>query len=390
MVAAPPLNRITVEDAVTRYVKMVNRQVKGKSLSEVTASNYLRDLSDFVAITRRVLGVADNVPVILDDLTAENIDDIVLEYGDQPDGRFTRTTPGQPVKKRGEGAMARFRQSVSKFFTEATLEGWVEANPVLRAKVKPKSRGVTNMARKSLSMQAAQTIVEVEATARRNGTQDRPDMQLRLRDEFLLRLLIEVGPRVSEVSRADRSDLYVRDTGEPDPSQPGQTRKEHWLRLLGKGNKPREVPLSDGTVAVYREYLAHERPQPRPRTRRDPGTGETYEVDPVEDADRALLLTWRGLRMKPRDIQLMVERASKRLPGGTRVTPHGLRHTAATLLLASGAADVKTVKDLLGHASLATTGIYLDTISHELVNAVRMHPVTGEHVNDRRVTRRGN
>ena len=84
--------------------------------------------------------------------------------------------------------------------------------------------------------------------------------------------------------------------------------------------------------------------------------------------------------MKPRDIQLMVERTSKRLPADVRrrVTPHGLRHTAATLLLASGAADIKTVKEILGHANIATTGIYLDSIDGEAARAVRMHPVTGE------------
>ena len=130
----------------------------------------------------------------------------------------------------------------------------------------------------------------------------------------------------------------------------------------------------------YERYVEDERPDPRPRTRKDPATGELVQTAPVEDAERALTLSWRGVRMQPRDMQLMVERACRNLPPEVRrdVTPHGLRHTAATLLLSSGAADIKTVKELLGHASIATTGVYLYTVADEMAQAVKAHPVTGD------------
>lgn len=368
MVSSPPLSRLSVADAVERYLRGVQRAVSGHSLAATTAQNYRRDLHEFVQ-----LAGADTV---LDDLTAEAVDDIVLAYGDQPDGRFASAatavaagvgTSGGGVKTRGQGAQARFRQSVSRLFSEATLEGWVEHNPMPRTKVRPKARGMSNAARKALPQSSAEALLRVPAAE--GATPARTDMRLGLRDTFLLRLFMEAGPRVSEVCRADRADLEVRDDGTT------------WLRVLGKGSKERWLPLSRGTVDAYERYVEDERPEPRPRTRKDPATGDPVQTAPVEDAERALALSWRGVRMQPRDMQLMVERACRNLPPEVRrdVTPHGLRHTAATLLLSSGAADIKTVKELLGHASIATTGIYLDTVADEMAQAVRAHPVTGDH-----------
>lgn len=366
MVAAPTLDRITVAEAVTSYLDGVDRAVRGRSLSPRTAQNYRRDLAEFV----------DTIgpDIILDDVTAEMIDECVLHYGDQLDKRYSakQLPPKDGPKKRGEGAKGRFRQSISRLFSEAAQRGWVEANPMPGTKVKPNMRSITNPARRALSQSSATALLETVGRAPEPGKRaTRRDMKLGLRDEFLLRLLIEVGPRVSEISGADRVDIDRRDDGTA------------LLRLLGKGNKERHVALSPGTVAAYDRYVAEERPAARPRQRVviDPDTGEprTVTISPVDDAERALVLTWRGLRMKPRDIQLMVERACRELPSDVRkrVTPHGLRHTAATLLLTSGAADVKTVQTLLGHASIATTGLYLDAVDEAMHQAVRMHPVTG-------------
>lgn len=374
MVSSPPLSRLSVAEAVERYLRGVQRAVSGHSLAATTAQNYQRDLHEFVH-----LAGADTV---LDDLTAEAVDDIVLAYGDQPDGRYSSAAsavaagagaPGGGVKTRGQGAQARFRQSVSRLFSEATLEGWVEHNPMPRTKVRPKARGMSNAARKALPQSSAEALLQVPSREPARRGPVRTDMRLGLRDTFLLRLFMEAGPRVSEVCRADRADLEVRDDGTT------------WLRVLGKGSKERWLPLSRGTVDSYERYLEDERPEPRPRTRKDPATGDLVQTAPLEDAERALTLSWRGVRMQPRDMQLMVERACRNLPPEVRrdVTPHGLRHTAATLLLSSGAADIKTVKELLGHASIATTGVYLDTVADEMAQAVKAHPVTGDVARDR-------
>ena len=366
VVAAPSLERITVADAVARYLAQVQRAVLGRSLAVTTAANYERDLAEFTDIV--------GPETILDDLTASDIDEAVLTYAARPDARFKqppRDRAGQ-VKTRGTGAQARFRQSVSRLFAVAALEGWVEASPMPRTVVRPQARGMTNVARRALGEQATAELLTLPHSRQRPPASSaapappRTDQRLTLRDAFVLTILVESGPRVSEICRADQSDVEHRDDGTT------------WLRVLGKGSKERWLPLSQDTWRLYQQYIAHERPAPKPRRRRSPD-GDWVEYVEVDDADRALLLTWRGLRMTPRDVQLMVARYCRLLPPHLRrdVTPHGLRHTAATLLLASGAADVRTVKELLGHASIATTGVYLDTVAAELAAAVAIHPVTG-------------
>jgi site-specific recombinase XerD len=94
------------------------------------------------------------------------------------------------------------------------------------------------------------------------------------------------------------------------------------------------------------------------------------------DSERAVFLTWRGRRMTPRDVQNMLRRAVGRVPAGLRreVTPHGLRHTAFTLLISAGE-DPTVVQRLAGHADLSTTGKYRDQLPGELEQAMTHHPV---------------
>lgn len=353
MVAAPKLTRLTVAEAVETYLASVDRAVAGRSLSKATAENYRRYLGEFVELA--------GPTAVLDDLSAENVDDIVLMFGSTPDQRFART---DPTRTRGAGSMVNFRAAVSRLFTEAVVQGWVESSPMPTTRVRPKAAGMKDPARKALGQNAAEALLDSVAQV----TGERKDQDLRLRDEFLLRLLVECGPRVSEVCSADQSDLSRSDDG------------VWWLTVTGKGNKTRELPVSALTVEMYQTYLSTERPPPRERTRRHPESGEWEVTAPASDAEQALLLSWRGRRITPRDVQLLVKRYSSRLPADVRrrVTPHGLRHTAATLLLVSGAADVMTVKELLGHSSVATTSLYLDADRNEMAAAVRAHPVTGE------------
>lgn len=337
---------ITVEQAVSLYLDDVRAAAFANRLSRVTAANYTRDLTEFTALA----GEATALP----DLSPERLDAIVAAYAAQPDGRYTRRPKAGPDghrKTRGVGAQARFRQSVSRLFTHATAQQWVPTNPMPATTLKPRAgaRGSTlaRPARTDLPATTAKTLIDLPAlldAAAKTGGYDRPDMRLALRDEFLLRLLVEVGPRVSEIARANRTDLHTRPGGGT------------WLRLYGKTRTERWVPLSPATAEVYARYVSIERPDPKPRIRKytDPaGMGRAETTQPVEDADRALVLTWRGRRMTPRDIQLMLNRMRDRLPVSVQgsLTPNRLRHTAATLLVSSGAADAPTVQALLGQAA---------------------------------------
>lgn len=146
-----------------------------------------------------------------------------------------------------------------------------------------------------------------------------------LRDRLVLELLYGCGIRVAELVSLDLTDL---------------DRHRRVLRVLGKGNKQRTVPYGGPAEEALRRWLAEGRPawqQPR--------------------SGPALLLGRRGGRLDQRTARAAVNRATAAVAGGRGLSPHGLRHTAATHLL-DGGADLRAVQELLGHASLATTQLY--------------------------------
>jgi integrase/recombinase XerC len=162
-----------------------------------------------------------------------------------------------------------------------------------------------------------------------------------LRDRALLELLYGSGLRVGEVAglTLDRVDL---DRGR--------------VLVRGKGDKEREVPMSDNTVDALEAYLGEARPL-------------------MAGPDGAhLFFNLRKRRMTDRDMRTMVGRYAERLLPGRRVSPHTLRHSFATHML-EGGADIRAVQELLGHASVATTQRYTHVSRTRLFEAYeRSHP----------------
>ena len=127
------------------------------------------------------------------------------------------------------------------------------------------------------------------------------------------------------------------------------------VRALGKGSKERDVPMSDFAVDALREYFAA-------RARLDTGAADAVFLNP------------RGRPIGERDIRRIVERYGDHLFPGRRVTPHTLRHSFATHLL-EGGADIRSVQELLGHATVATTQRYTHVSRTRLFQAYeRSHP----------------
>jgi integrase/recombinase XerC len=151
------------------------------------------------------------------------------------------------------------------------------------------------------------------------------DSAIGLRDRLLVELLYATGIRVSELVGLDIDDV---------------DRSRRVVRVLGKGNKERTVPYGLAAERALDRWL----------------TGGRAELAGPSSGG-ALLLGSRGGRLDPRVARDVVHRRVRAVPGAPDVGPHGLRHTAATHLL-EGGADLRTVQELLGHASLATTQIY--------------------------------
>jgi site-specific recombinase XerD len=164
---------------------------------------------------------------------------------------------------------------------------------------------------------------------------------LGLRDRVVLELLYATGVRVSELCGLDVDDVD------------GERRV---VRVLGKGRKERSVPYGVPAAAAVRDWL--ERGRPALVSAR---------------SGSALLLGARGGRLDPRSVRRIVaDRAAQ--AGVPEVSPHALRHSAATHLL-DGGADLRSVQELLGHASLATTQVYTHVSVERLRAAYRQsHP----------------
>jgi len=163
-----------------------------------------------------------------------------------------------------------------------------------------------------------------------------------LRDSAVLELLYATGIRVGELVALDVDDL--------DPSR-------RVLRVFGKGRKERTVPFGTPAARAIEAWLVVGRPQLA-----------------IEGSGAALFLGTRGRRLDQRAVRTVVHRAVATVPGAPDLAPHGLRHTAATHLL-EGGADLRSVQELLGHASLATTQLYTHISTDRLRAAYQQaHP----------------
>ncbi|GAA3040358.1 tyrosine-type recombinase/integrase [Streptosporangium longisporum] len=354
------LNRLSVGECADRYVELVRARTLTGALSASTAEVYGRDVATFVQLVGE--------DVVLDDLTGEDVDAVLLAFARKPDGR---RRPG-PEDAAGAGAsgvsgalqsassQARFRRSVSALFKHAVLVGWVQVNPMATATVTAKERGGLRPQRRALTREQAQGLIgaarelgevgagggagpaPADAEGGGEGRGRRRDQRTELRDGLIVLMLSTMGPRVSELVRANVEDFYTNDG------------VRYW-RIFGKGGKTRDVPLPGDVAAALEAYLARGR---------------------MESPEKALLLSWRGRRLARGDVQAVIDRVQRGVEADRRrsVTPHGLRHTTATHLLAD-AVDMDAVRRVLGHSDLATLGRYRDELPGELEVAMRSHPL---------------
>jgi integrase/recombinase XerC len=163
------------------------------------------------------------------------------------------------------------------------------------------------------------------------------------RDRALLETLYSTGARVSELVALDVKD--VRDS-------------EGLVRLQGKGRKERIVPIGELALEAIRRY----------RT--------TFSHSVPGAASQPLFCNRRGGRLTSRSVARIVTRYSSALAGGA-VSPHTLRHSFATHLLDEGA-DLRSIQEMLGHASLSTTQRYTHVATDQLLAVYdRAHPRAG-------------
>ena len=229
--------------------------------------------------------------------------------------------------------IARRTASVRGFFSWALDEGHVSIDPSVRLVAPRRGRTLPKVA----TAPALHDVLDAASVRAEDGD------PLALRDAAVLELLYAAALRVAELCTVDIDDL---------------DRDRRSVRVLGKGAKERVVPYGDPAARAIDAYLSRARSALVAR-----GVGSP-----------ALFLGARGGRLGTRAAYDIVSRTVAPAMGASSVGPHALRHSAATHLL-DGGADLRTVQEMLGHASLGTTQIYTHVSAERLAAAYRLaHP----------------
>jgi integrase/recombinase XerC len=239
----------------------------------------------------------------------------------------------QQAAGRARTTLQRRSAAVHGFFRWAEQSGRLPSDPSAALRSPRPHRRLPATVSQAEAEQLLRDALEVAAE---------DDGPVGLRDVALLEVLYATGVRVAELCGLDTGDVD-RDRGV--------------LRVFGKGAKERSVPVGRPALAAVDAWLA------RGRSRLAVGA-----------SGDALFVGERGGRIDPRVVRRIVHRALRMVDGAPDLGPHGLRHAMATHLL-EGGADLRSVQEMLGHASLATTQIYTHVTDERLRAAyLQAHP----------------
>jgi integrase/recombinase XerC len=285
---------------------------KERSLSEHTTRAYLGDLTSF-----------------FDNLELQKVDDL----SNVTIAHIRSWLATQQVKGGARTTLSRRAVSLRLFTKWATKKGFL-AKDIGLTLATPKGHRtlpeVLSISDATVAMDSLATRVAEEESA------------TSIRDCAILEVLYASGARVSELCGLDLDDIdYQRNT----------------ILVLGKGNKERTIPLGNPAMKALNNWIKS--------ARSEMANGTSGE---------AVFLGVRGKRIDQRTVRTVVYEALEALESAQRLGPHALRHSAATHLL-EGGADLRTVQEILGHASLATTQIYTHVSTERLQKAFKQaHP----------------
>lgn len=282
---------MNLEQARDAYLRHVSIE---RGLSANTIAAYRRDLDAYLSW----LGQHDVVTVEV--VTVDSVRSYIQHLHERADTPLTATS------------RARVLSSIRGFHRFLLEDGIATADPTL---------GLTPP-KLPKRLPKALSIADVEALLDACAGED----EVSIRDRAVLELLYATGARITEIVSLNVDDI---------------TDAEGMVRVRGKGNKQRLVPVGSYARTALDAYLVRVRPVFSARGNSTP----------------ALFLGPRGARMSRQSAWLVIQSAAERAHLAGHVSPHSLRHSFATHLL-NGGADVRVVQELLGHSSVATTQIY--------------------------------
>jgi integrase/recombinase XerD len=235
------------------------------------------------------------------------------------------------TKTYAEATVARKVAAVKSFFAYLQAEGKLGANPA-ESLASPKV---------GRSLPKPLTVQEIDELLEQPNRRTTPEAK---RDRAMLELMYATGLRVTELVSLDVGDAYL---DQPKP----------YIRLVGKGNRERQIPLLEQPTQEVSEYIRFARPRL---------VGERNEM--------ALFVNRRGDRLTRQGFWLILKAYSREAGIEGRVTPHTLRHSFATHMLRGGM-DIHKVQELLGHANISTTQVYTQVSREHIREAYeKAHP----------------
>ena len=256
-----------------------------RQLSPHTVSSYKRDLTNFLSFVREEKNSWEEIQ-----------DHQVREFINKE-------------RRRGLSprSLQRTLSSIRSFFGYLTDEEIVTSNPALDIS-SPKS---AQLLPKALDVDLVKKLLDFK-----------PQGDLEIRDKAIAELLYSSGLRLSELCGLNLKGISI---------------KERTCRVIGKGNRARDLPIGEKAIQALRDWVL---------------IRKTINIDNNE----ALFLNKNGKRLSTRSVQLRLEKLSKKR-GLPMVNPHMLRHSFASHLLESSG-DLRAVQEMLGHSDIGTTQIY--------------------------------
>jgi len=300
-----------VDACVSDFLEFLSVE-KGASGNTIAAyRNDLSQLEDFVA------GEVEDTS----DITWPNVNqDLVLEY-----------ILHLKAQSYAEATVARKVAAVKSFFSFLQAEGKLKLNPT-ESLASPKV---------GKSLPKPLTVQEIDELLEQPLRRTSPEAK---RDRAMLELMYATGLRVTELVSLDISDVQL------DGERP-------FVRLVGKGNRERQIPLLEQPAHEVLEYIKYARPRL---------VGERMEP--------ALFVNRRGERLTRQGFWLILKGYATDAGILGRVTPHTLRHSFATHMLRGGM-DIHKVQELLGHANISTTQVYTQVSREHIREAYeKAHP----------------
>ncbi|HEX6176886.1 MAG TPA: tyrosine recombinase XerC [Thermoanaerobaculia bacterium] len=227
-------------------------------------------------------------------------------------------------KKLSRSSVARHLSALRTFFRFLMREGLADVNPARNVATPKREKYLPAV------MQPADVATLIDQVT--------ADGDLALRDRAFLELMYASGLRISELVGIDLDDLELR---------------ARLVKVHGKGSKQRIVPFGSKAEAALRAWL------------------EARKADPDE---QAVFVNYRGERITARSVRRLFDRYVRQAALRSGISPHTMRHSFATHLLNAGA-DLRSIQELLGHASLSTTQKYTHLSDWHLIEVYRKaHP----------------